>query len=387
MYLIAVDEAGYGPKLGPLIVAATCWRLDGSAASELFELLQADEGPGVHLPPLLGSFSPLSQPVNVAGEAIRVDDSKRVFRRTTASAAPLETLQKILSVAVQLCRSQPPVRVNPEAPASEWPALVRHWIGNDADVVRQTPWLAGLVQPELWPRGVASNLFDAAASREALTQWQAMPWHLQAVRARVITADRFNHFCDAEKSGGRSANKSDLLSETSLGLVADYLRSTLSPAADPLPAGAVSKGMADEIHDAPQRGWVFFDRHGGRRYYASVLQHIFPDCQIEVLEETPRRSVYRVSSDAIDLTCHFTVQGDSFAPVALASLHAKYVRELAMACLNQFFHDAWRDWPSSVEDPPKPTAGYPVDADRYLAEIQPLWATLSASCPDLVRCR
>ena len=48
-------------------------------------------------------------------------------------------------------------------------------------------------------------------------------------------------------------------------------------------------------------------------------------------------------------------------PVALASIVCKYVRELSMHAFNQF-------WAKHLPDV-KPTAGYPVDAARFKAEI------------------
>ena len=48
-------------------------------------------------------------------------------------------------------------------------------------------------------------------------------------------------------------------------------------------------------------------------------------------------------------------------PVALASMTAKYHRELAMRALNQY-------WQNRV-DGLRTTAGYPVDAKRFKSEI------------------
>jgi ribonuclease HII len=38
-YLIGVDEAGYGPNLGPLVIAATAWRVPRLPLGDLYELL------------------------------------------------------------------------------------------------------------------------------------------------------------------------------------------------------------------------------------------------------------------------------------------------------------------------------------------------------------
>ena len=60
----------------------------------------------------------------------------------------------------------------------------------------------------------------------------------------------------------------------------------------------------------------------------------------------------------------FVAKGESFLPAALASMFAKYTRELTMDAFN-----AW--WAQHLPEI-KPTAGYPQDAKRFLAEIEPL---------------
>jgi hypothetical protein len=63
--------------------------------------------------------------------------------------------------------------------------------------------------------------------------------------------------------------------------------------------------------------------------------------------------------------------------VALASMIAKYVRELHMARLNRFFTGHMPEL--------KPTAGYFTDARRYLREIAPVIDELGLSRPSLIR--
>ena len=60
MLLIATDEAGYGPKLGPLIVAASMWRIPTSTATE-------DD--------LAERFSLLREPISIGDSRVVIDDS------------------------------------------------------------------------------------------------------------------------------------------------------------------------------------------------------------------------------------------------------------------------------------------------------------------------
>jgi hypothetical protein len=63
----------------------------------------------------------------------------------------------------------------------------------------------------------------------------------------------------------------------------------------------------------------------------------------------------------IDL--RFRMRGESQLETALASMTAKYLRELAMQAFNRFWRRHFPDL--------KPTAGYPTDSHRYWKVIRP----------------
>jgi len=76
----------------------------------------------------------------------------------------------------------------------------------------------------------------------------------------------------------------------------------------------------------------------------------------------------------------FLLGGESRSlPIALASMLAKYVRELHMALFNEF-------WAENVPGL-KPTAGYPNDARRFLADIADARARLGIPDEILIRRR
>jgi hypothetical protein len=140
---------------------------------------------------------------------------------------------------------------------------------------------------------------------------------------------------------------------------------------------------------------VFFDRHGGRKFYAGPIEQAFSDrdgeCPlVQIIDESPRQSVYDIQWQSRLVRLHFTVKGDRFAPVALSSLHAKYLREVAMASLNQFFGQRYTEHLEKQSLPPetlRPTAGYPSDAERFLQHIEPLRKAADFSLDHLVRSR
>ena len=107
---------------------------------------------------------------------------------------------------------------------------------------------------------------------------------------------------------------------------------------------------------------VVVDKQGGRNDYRPFLSRLFPGAWIETLAQG-KESSYRVQLDGGTAVVLFRPRADrlSFA-TALASMVAKYVRERAMLELNEWF---------SARIPGlRPTAGYPVDARRWLAETE-----------------
>jgi ribonuclease HII len=67
-----------------------------------------------------------------------------------------------------------------------------------------------------------------------------------------------------------------------------------------------------------------------------------------------------------DADLSFRVKADATSlPVALASMLAKFLREACMDCFNAW----WRQRLPAL----RPTAGYPQDAVRFLADLAPIW--------------
>lgn len=298
MLLIATDEAGYGPKLGPLVIAATVWRVPDDADHTQLHAL----------------FAPLRESVLIGKLALIVDDSKAVYQPSTG----LDALHAVVSASLAWCRID----------ADCFQSALQQICPKDAETIHQTPWLDA---DEPVP------MLDRNHVGDVVNQWRSSGLELLDVRARVITAQSFNEACS------HGSNKADLLSQSTLNLVKELWQKHGSS------------------HPATS---VYCDRHGGRRYYAGVLQHVIPEAWVHVDSESAEQSSYRLSLDQHTMRVHFTVKGDSFTPVALASMHAKYIRERMMNSLNRYFANL-------VKATLKPTAGYPVDADRFLRDIAP----------------
>jgi ribonuclease HII len=128
---------------------------------------------------------------------------------------------------------------------------------------------------------------------------------------------------------------------------------------------------------------VLVDKHGGRSRYRRLLLDVFPDCQCDILQEKADRSAYRVADVAgggRTLLVTFQEGGDARAlPTALASMVAKYVREIHMLAFNTY-------WQQRLEGL-KPTAGYHCDARRFMRDIAPALRAGGVDVSALVRRR
>ncbi len=129
-----------------------------------------------------------------------------------------------------------------------------------------------------------------------------------------------------------------------------------------------------------ERVLVCVDRLGGRMHYREPLATAFPDFDIQITEETPERSAYRLAGKNRVCRIEFVVGGeDRYFAVALASMVSKYVRELYMHVFNNF----WCRQHAGL----KPTAGYYTDAKRWLSDAAPTIRRLSVDRSALVRTR
>ncbi|MCM2370839.1 hypothetical protein [Aporhodopirellula aestuarii] len=373
MWLIAIDEAGYGPKLGPLVVAATAWHLDDASPGAKSQINHDVSSDQITPDPFLN----VASPIRVGNATIRVDDSKNIFR-----GGSLSTLHAIFSVANH-------ARGRSDATLADClPTL----LPLDHESILDIAWLKTTSGPASKP----IELVPIAQARAAVDQWNRCEWKLRDVAARMIDAGAFNQFCSGNGSNILPrGNKSDLLGETSLRLAVDLLDRATASTVTPAKATKRRTGAKPSQRKTtpPEPVQIFFDRHGGRRYYAGMIQEIFGGGPVRILSESKTQSVYETVRDNRNVRLHFTVKGDRFVPVALSSLHAKYLRELAMASFNAYFREAMQVASASPSTKKteatefRPTAGYPVDADRFIDMIRPVMKANGITDAELIRCR
>jgi hypothetical protein len=305
-WVVGIDEAGYGPNLGPLVQAAVALHLpDGDIAG--WETLR----PAVR------------RCREKADGRLLIDDSKNVYSR--GGLAALETAARAALI------------------------LMDPTVG---DLIRKTalPGVAAELTAETWyepgePAPVAAPADAVFAAFETLASGLPDRAGIGTPAASVVPAPRFNRVCDECDS------KAVVLSR---GLI------ELIPAA-----------LAGMRRDGEPVTFLC-DKHGGRNYYAAIVQEAFPGGWVVSEKESAEESRYRIELLDRPVTIIFRprADGDSVA-VALASMLCKYLREVCMLQFNRF----WAKHVPGIQ----PTAGYPGDAKRFFDQIKPAMAQLGLS--------
>lgn len=323
--IIGLDEAGYGPNLGPLVIGGSAW------------LTRNDNSEADFCKAFKGTFSTTGW--SKGCEHIPLGDSKKLYQSGCGLdtlevgllsmlqmvSRPSRNLAELLNVLTENFRN-----VGQEADSDAWSTLPFEWLPR---LVPPLPWYEKPSKIHIPHNERVECQRLAELSVRAAEILQSNEIQLLSVKAIVIAEPEFNRHVQ------QLGSKASLLSKATLALAA-RLRS-------------IAPGVPATI---------FCDRQGGRKNYLPQLLDWLPDRWFIETEQTTSRCSYQAEGQP-DLKVHFSVGGDSFPATALASMAAKYLRERLMESFNVF-------WQSQVQGI-RPTAGYPEDAKRFRKEILP----------------
>jgi hypothetical protein len=354
--LIGMDEAGYGPHLGPLAVAATVWHVDDDALAPT-----ARPAP-VGLPASAGMRATKRKNPTRASANVTTATAVRSPKSAIRNPQSAIDLYRLLRKCVAKTTSELHVPIADSKVLYSPAAGLRHLERGLHAVLRsvgQTPvcWSEIVEYSEAdadghhklacWPDGFDCRL-PIDAEDDELTRLEArftrtcesVGVRPLFIRARLVFPAQFNDLID------HYGNKATALSHITIGLLREVV--------DAIPALAPRSSQLAPTH-------AVCDKHGGRNFYTAILQHHFSEHWITPVFESHAESHYEWGEPGARTRVVFQVNGERFLPTALASMTAKYLRELSMRAFNEF----WRTHIPEL----KPTAGYYRDAWRFKNEI------------------
>jgi ribonuclease HII len=272
-WILGIDEAGYGPNLGPFVMSAVACRVAADAPPAcLWHALAAAVRRGR---------------VKKADARLHIDDSKVVYN----AAKGLAGLERAAFSVFGL-------------PAGTLHGLATHLCPDDREELAAEVWYRGEQALPGYADGddlrVRTPHFAAECNAAGVGGWVA--------RSVVVCPRRFNRLVRAADS------KAAVVAYAFIRLLADMLPRTPG---EPL--------------------FVFVDKQGGRNAYASQIQQAVHGMVVVVEEGAERSAYRVAGADrAIDLSFQPRADGEQMC-VALASMVSKYLRELFMGEFNRFW--------------------------------------------------
>ncbi len=274
--LVGIDEAGFGPILGPLIVSSSTFSLPRDLlTADLWEVLKKSVG---------GTRK------HLAGRLL-IADSKKAFSKSLG----IRHLERTVLACIRCLDSEP-------AALTELLALL---CPDCLERLRDYPW-----HKDAGNYGIPVDDADIKIASSVLKDDLASNgMKLLELRSCCLDVAYYN------KMVGSVKNKA----------------SVLFTAVSQLIKAAFDNFAGDDLQ-------IMIDRQGGRVHYRKSLQRMFPDMELKIIKQSAVNSSYELKADGKTMRLHFTVGADDrFLPVSLASMVCKYLRELLVDMMNRYF--------------------------------------------------
>lgn len=274
--LAGIDEAGFGPILGPLVVSSTVFSLPDNLLNEnLWQILRC---------------SVAQKRKHLAGKLL-ITDSKKAFSKSIG----IKHLEKTVLTCLR-CLGQRPETLR---------QFLENVCPDTINRLKNYPWYQnfdGLFHAtEAADLDISSKVFMDDLAQNNI--------RLAALRSRCLDVAFYNKMVSAAK------NKSSVLFTAASQLIKDALDSF-----------------------GENRLNIIIDRQGGRTGYRKVLLRMFEGMELTIIKESQKMSSYQLTAGKRSMKLHFVVGADDkFLPVALASMLSKYLRELLVFNINRYF--------------------------------------------------
>ena len=277
--LAGIDEAGYGPILGPLVVSSTAFSVPEQLLSKnLWQVLRRSVG---------------IKKTKLAGRLL-ITDSKKAFTQSLG----IGHIQRTTLACLKSLNKEPKTLIE----------LLFELCPNYIEQLNSYPWYNKTGDYRLsFNREditIASSVFINDLADNGLK--------FINVNSICLDVEQFNDMVAAIK------NKSNVLFSITARLIQALWDS-------------LKKSGESDLH-------IIIDRQGGKTHYCRSLQMMFEGLELAILKETEKISSYQLRQGGKKMTLHFVVAADrKYLPVSLASMVSKYLRELMVDNINHYF--------------------------------------------------
>jgi ribonuclease HII len=278
--LIGIDEAGYGPILGPLVVSSAAFSIpDTHLKTDLWRLLHR---------------AVAKKRKHLAGRLL-ITDSKKAYSKSIGIAH----LRRAV-LASLLCLDK-----TTEKPANA-AGLLDQLCPKCVSRIAQYPWYQDLADSAL---GADDDDLEIAAGVLKNTLL-AGDMKLLSLASTCLDVAHYNRMVSAVK------NKASVLFTAICSLI---------------------KQAFDTTYDSDNLQ-IIVDRQSGRIRYRRLLGRMFADLDLKILREDSSISSYELTGSGKVMRLHFATRADDrFLPVSLASMTSKYLRQVLMESINRYF--------------------------------------------------
>ena len=274
--LAGIDEAGFGPILGPLVVSSSTFSLPHHLlSSDLWRVLRK---------------SVAEKRKHLAGRLL-IADSKKAHSKSLG----IKHLQRTVLAALK-CLDKEPATLH---------ELLTLLCPDCISRLSEYPWYK-----EATSQAISADAADKAIASTVLADdMTSNGIKLLELRSCCLDVAYYN------KMVGTVKNKA----------------SVLFTATSQLIKNAFDNFAGDDLQ-------IMIDRQGGRVRYRKALQRMFPDMKLKILRESRQTSSYELQTNGRFMRLHFVVGADErYLPVSLASMVSKYLRELLVYNINSYF--------------------------------------------------
>ncbi|NIP25994.1 MAG: hypothetical protein GWN67_16765 [Phycisphaerae bacterium] len=273
---VGIDEAGFGPILGPLVVSSSAFCLPHNLiTADLWQILRRS----------------LAQKRKHLAGRLLITDSKKAYSKSLGT----KHLERTVLACLKCLGKEPGTLTE----------LITLLCPDCLERLSDYPWYKGAGNSHLAAEPADIKLASAVLSDDLATN----DIKLLNLKSCCLDVGHYNKMVGSVKNKAR----------------------VLFTATSRLIKSAFDEFGGDELQ-------IVVDRQGGRVHYRANLQRMFEGMELEILSESPAASSYELAEDGKKMRLHFVVGADErFLPVSLASMVSKYFRELLVTNINRYF--------------------------------------------------